>query len=132
MALNITQSVTDAWNAMYKRKCKFIVIRIDDNDAIVEAQGDSKSTFDDFKAAVPIDQPRWLVYDLAFTSKDGKINNKVIFAMYCPDKCTDGKAKFVYANKKADVRVKIDQINKEVQVNDHGDLKESEWIEIFE
>ena len=42
-------------------------------------------TFEEFKAAVPKDQPRFLLYDYEKKLEDGQNKSKMIFALYCPD-----------------------------------------------
>jgi hypothetical protein len=48
--------------------------------------------------------------------------------MYSPDNCTVGPLRVVYTTHKGTVKSKISPVYKELQINDHSDIKESEWI----
>lgn len=134
--MEVAQEAIDTWRNMRKNNGdhRYIILKIaEDNEKLVtvDVAGEKNGTWDDFKAAMPKDLPRFAVFDLQYKTNDGRQESKLCFFMYCPDNCTNGKIKFAYSNNKAVVRSKIDPINKEFQVNDHDDLKENDFIEEF-
>ena len=77
---------------------------------------------------MPTDQPRYAVYDLEIVKSDGRHESKLLFVMYSPDNCTVGPLRVMYTTHKGTVKSKISPVYKELQINDHSDIKESEWI----
>ena len=63
--------------------------------------------------------------------KGGINNNKVIFVQYVPDDCTKNQLKFAYANHKEVVKTKVQQINKEMQINDPDDVTRTKFVDEF-
>lgn len=72
------------------------------NKVLVESIGERDATFNDFKEAMPKDQPRWAVYDLHVEREDGSTTNKLVLFLYSPDAYT-GSDKFFYATAKSAV-----------------------------
>ena len=85
-----------------KRSYRYIIFKIseDGNTAEVQKAGARDETFAQFKEQMPVDQPRYAVYDLEFKTEDGRAESKVVFIMYSPDNCTNSQLRFVYANNK--------------------------------
>ena len=62
-----------------------------------EKAGESLAAFADFKSKMPIDQPRWAIFNLEWKSDDSRVINKLAFINYCPDSCTNAKLKMKIA-----------------------------------
>eukprot|EP00352_Strombidinopsis_acuminata_P006837 CAMPEP_0176368264 /NCGR_PEP_ID=MMETSP0126-20121128/22476_1 /TAXON_ID=141414 ORGANISM="Strombidinopsis acuminatum, Strain SPMC142" /NCGR_SAMPLE_ID=MMETSP0126 /ASSEMBLY_ACC=CAM_ASM_000229 /LENGTH=110 /DNA_ID=CAMNT_0017726451 /DNA_START=105 /DNA_END=437 /DNA_ORIENTATION=+ len=101
------------------------------NEILLENKGARDATFDDFKAAMPADEPRYAIYDLEYNTEDGRKESKLLFIMYSPDSCVGAKGrtlKFAYANNKETLKNKCNPTHRELQVNDHEDIKEASWV----
>lgn len=112
-----------------KRTYRYLIVKMGETGPVLEHAGARDATFDMFRDHMPKDEPRWCLYDLEYTTTDGRKESKLVFCMYCPDMCLEQKVKFSYANAKNAVKEKMSPVNRELQVNDHADIKESEWIE---
>lgn len=134
-ALVLDDAIAETFNALrMKRAHRYIIVGIseDGTKATCEAIGERSANFDEFKSKMPTDQPRYAIYDLEFTTKDGRKESKLVFIMYSPDTCTKGTLRFVYAQNKDAIKAKMSPVHKELQVNDPADLNENEWIEDFQ
>ena len=80
---------------------------------------------------MPKGEPRMAIIDLEWTAKDGRHVSKVCFIKYSPDDCSNSKLKFAYTNNVMNVKEKCSPCAKEFQINDHSDLKESDFVEAF-
>ena len=89
-----------------------MVMNAGGTEVSVEKVLDKEATFDDFKAALPDDQPRFGVWLLSY-EKDGRKQSQICFVIYSPDACTNAGAKFAYANAKEAVKTKCSPVNKE-------------------
>ena len=78
--------------------------------------------WDEFLKAVPENEPRVMIYDYTWTKKDGVKASKLVYFMYCPDTCTDSKAKFHIANATNSIKAVCSPINIELQRNEKADL----------
>mmetsp|Transcript_80295 Transcript_80295/g.209403 ORF Transcript_80295/g.209403 Transcript_80295/m.209403 type:complete len:138 (-) Transcript_80295:169-582(-) len=107
-----------------KKNLRYIIYTIKDKETIVfESEGDMEKTFDDFKAALPKDEPRYAVLDFPYKSEDGRDQSKLTFVFWSPDS-TGVKSKMLYASSKDAIKKKLTGIMKEMQCNDEGDLDE--------
>ena len=134
---DITNDAATQLKNFGSRKCKWAIFKIpDDKDCGCDVQdfsagtGDCAADFAAFAEKIPTDQPRWLVYDLAF-DKGGINHSKICFVQYVPDDCTKMATKFAYAQGKEPVKAQLPQVNKELQVNDHADVTRDKFIEEF-
>jgi cofilin len=59
-------------------KAKFIIYKIDDGKIITEFKSESES-FEDFITQLPADDCRYAIYDMKFTTTDGRPGNKLVF-----------------------------------------------------
>lgn len=114
-----------------KRLHRFMIVKMEEGIPTLEHTGERNATFEDFAALMPKNEPRWAIIDLEIKSGDGRVENKIVFFMYAPDSCSNGKDKFAYAHKKDIVKAKMSPVHKELQVNDHGDLTYDRTCEEF-
>ena len=117
-----------------KRAYRYLVFKINDaqNGIEVEHAGPRDASFETFKSHMPENEPRYAVYELEFTKSDGRQEFKLLFINYSPDNCTQGAVRFVYSTHKETVKNKCSPVHKGLQVNDHADIKESDWIAEFQ
>ena len=116
-----------------KRAYRYLIFKINEgqNGVELEHAGPRDATFDAFKSHMPTDQPRYAVFDLEFTTADGRKEGKLLFLMYSPDSCAQGNLRFLYSTNKDAMKQKCSPVHKELQINEHADLKESDWISEF-
>lgn len=136
MACAINDEVPAAFQQIRKNKSRFMVVKIaikedEHEEVVVETVGPRDATFADFKAAMPTDEPRYAAYDLEFTTDDGRKVTKLMFILSSPDNCKVPKDRFKYAQYKDAVQTKMPDCSKGLQINDHGDINEQDWIEMF-
>jgi len=79
---------------------------------------------------MPASEPRYAVYDLEIQKSDGRKESKLLFIMYSPDSY-GGPLRIVYTTHKGAVKSKMSPVHKELQINDHADLKESDFLGEF-
>ena len=133
--LQVHADIAEKFSALrMKRAHRFMIVKIseDGTEAVIDACAERSATFADFKAAMPASEPRYAIYDLEYSTKDGRHESKLVFVMYSPDSCPPGQIRFVYAQNKETVKNKMSPVHKELQINDIADLNEAEWIEDFQ
>ena len=115
-----------------KRAYRYLVFKVNDTQTGIEVEhaGARDASFETFRSHMPTDQPRYAIYDLEFKKSDHP-ESKLIFVMYSPDTCTQGSLRFVYSTHKDAMKQKCSPVHKEMQVNDHADIKEADWIAEF-
>jgi len=72
-----------------------------------------------------------VVYDLEYQEPDGRKVSKLCFIMYSPDDNTDNAEKFVVACNKDIVKAKVNEVNRDFQINRWDDLNEEDFIKAF-
>mmetsp|Transcript_78039 Transcript_78039/g.168754 ORF Transcript_78039/g.168754 Transcript_78039/m.168754 type:complete len:139 (+) Transcript_78039:32-448(+) len=77
---------------------KFITYNITDGMINTEIVGESEE-FEDFLSALPPDDCRYAIYDMNFTTTDGRPGNKLVMVAWAPDSAKV-KSKMVYAGSK--------------------------------
>lgn len=79
---------------------RFFVYKIEnDSEIVVDTFGDKTKNYDDFTECLPPTECRYGVYDLDFTTVDGRNANKLVFISWSPD-VAKIKNKMVYAASK--------------------------------
>jgi len=128
--INIDEAVAATYKKLFQRKARFMTVKVDkvdEHDVVcVDVAGEKTATFDDFLAAMPQDECRFAAYNLEWTHEE-RLMEKVVFIFYSPDTVKDKKARFTYAQYKDKVQQKMDNSARTFQINDHADLKESDF-----
>eukprot|EP00747_Dinoflagellata_sp_TGD_P164328 gnl/TRDRNA2_/TRDRNA2_184124_c0_seq1.p1 gnl/TRDRNA2_/TRDRNA2_184124_c0~~gnl/TRDRNA2_/TRDRNA2_184124_c0_seq1.p1 ORF type:complete len:138 (-),score=43.77 gnl/TRDRNA2_/TRDRNA2_184124_c0_seq1:137-550(-) len=130
-------AVDDACVTVYnemkmKKQLKFVLFKIQDKKLIViDSQGDTSKTMDDFKAALPTDQPRYGLVDIEYTTDDGRPQQKLTFVMWSPDDTCSVKDKMLYASSKDAIKKKLVGVMKELQANEMSDLSEENILAVM-
>jgi len=94
-----------------RRKHRFVIFKIDlETEAItVDLAGAKKGTMAEFKAALPYTDCRYAVYDYEFTTKDGRITDRLLFLTWMPHNATP-YSKMAYASGKGMLREGLDGV----------------------
>ena len=133
-SFQVSEEVVQVFNKLKNQRAhRFIVFKVLDGASGVDVEyaGARDETFEHFRNKMPANEPRYAVYDLEFTKADGVKSSKILFIMYSPDSCTQGQLRFIYSTNKDAIKNKVQPVHKELQINDHADLKEVDFIGFF-
>ena len=124
--------ITEFTALRMKRAHRYMILKVNEDKTaiVIEKLGARDETFDQFKENMPKDQGRYAIYELEYTTHDGRIESKILFLLYAPD-ILDSKDKFVIATTKDAVKKKLQPFNKEIQVNDWADLDAEAFTRYF-
>merc|ERR1719468_1188786 len=105
---------------------KYFTCRIHNKKQIVidKIEEDLDVDWAAFVSALPLEEPRYAVADVAYTTDDGREQKKLTFFVWSPDDKTTVKDRMLYASSKDAIKKKLVGLMKEVQANDTGDLDE--------
>jgi hypothetical protein len=133
--MQVPAPVVEAFTELrMKSTHRYMIMKISDDRSSIEIEhlGEKEATFDEFKAKVIPNSPRFIIYDLCWKTDDGRAVSKICFINYNPDGEQDASdLRFICANAKEAVKAKLNPTHREFQINDYADIKESEWIEEF-
>jgi cofilin len=97
-SFTVSEDAIQHFNDMrMKRTHRYVILKVEGSQAVLESVGAREATFDAFKEAMPKNEPRFAVYDLEFKKEDGRSESKVVFIMYSPDECTSIQLRFAYS-----------------------------------
>lgn len=82
-----------------------------------------ESSWEDFQASFPSDEPRWSVYDFDYKNKEGQDRNKLILVKWCPDNVKI-KAKMMHSSSSDALGKKCKGVP--IQANDRDELNYNE------
>jgi cofilin len=106
-----------------RTKAKFIIYKIDGPNIVAEKLVESGS-FDDFVALLPSDDCRYAIFDMDFTTNDGRPGNKLVSISWAPD-TAKVKAKMVYAGSKDALTRALVGVATKVHATDLSELTET-------
>ena len=126
--VKVSDACVEVYNEIKMKKSKkYVLFKIENKkEIVIDCDGDASKTFDDFKAALPEDQPRYGLVDINYTTDDGREQSKLTFVMWSPDDKCGVKDKMLYASSKDAIKKKFTGIMKELQANDMSDLTDDE------
>ncbi|CAB1103242.1 unnamed protein product [Ectocarpus sp. CCAP 1310/34] len=102
---------------------RYFIYKIEnDAEIVVDTFGDKTKTYEDFTACLPPNECRYGVFDLDFTTRDGREANKLIFISWSPDTAKI-KNKMVYAASKEAIKSALMGIGIHLQATDQGELE---------
>lgn len=106
--VTVNDAVVEAFNAFKLHRephnNRFFVYKIENSsEIVVDTFGDKSKNYDDFVACLPTNECRYGVFDLDFTTTDGRQGNKIVFISWSPDTAKI-RQKMVYAGSKVTVR----------------------------
>ncbi|KAK3271555.1 hypothetical protein CYMTET_20103 [Cymbomonas tetramitiformis] len=122
-------AVSDDCVATYKQLVtksaySYLIFKLNEEagTVIVGEQGQKGDTFGDFVEALPDGDPRYAVFDYAYTNDDGCKFNKILFIMWAPEG-SPLKNKMLYASSKDYFKQHLDGVALEIQATDFDDLE---------
>lgn len=84
----IDPDVSSNVKAVMQNTNRYVTCAVDANNNISFCStGPMDSTFEAFCNDLPTDEPRYAIYNLAWTSSDGRNISKILFIAYIPDEC---------------------------------------------
>lgn len=113
-------------------KVKALIFHIKDKKEVVldkcvgSKDADEETNWKELKTALG-DEPRYVLYDMAYNTDDGRPQAKIVFIFWSPDS-GPVMQKMLYASSKAAVATAFNGIAKEYQANDQADLDREEVI----
>ena len=132
--INIPDEVRAEFQALrLKRKYRYIIMKVNEaKDGVeVEKTGERDETFDQFKENMPKNNSRWAVYDLEWNADDGRKLSKLLFILFAPDDNLDKAERFVVTCNKDQVKSKMSETNRDLQINSWDDLNQDKFIAQF-
>ena len=132
--INIPDEVRAEFQALrLKRKYRYIIMKVNEaKDGVeVEKTGERDETFDQFKENMPKNNSRWAVYDLEWNADDGRKLSKLLFILFAPDDNLDKAERFVVTCNKDQVKSKMSETNRDMQINSWDDLNQDKFIAQF-
>ena len=100
---------------------------------IVDKTGDRDKTFQDMKADLSKDEPRYIVYDARYhTEGENQLREKIVFIKLVPENA-DRRAKMVYSSTEKELKTKLGTatISASFHYDDHSKIDEKEIIEFM-
>ncbi|XP_066933902.1 uncharacterized protein [Clytia hemisphaerica] len=116
------------------RKHRFIFYKIRRNGKGVSVnfcrKGKRDATFADFLREVPKEEPRYIIYDFTYMTKEWEKRDRILFIFWSPDRarCED---KVQYTSTKSAILKEVQKVfaMKHIEVTDFNELKENDLIE---
>jgi cofilin len=105
-----------------KLKARYVTYKIADGQ-IVEDQISMDGSFDDFLATIPEDDCRYALYDMAFTTNDGRPTSKLVLITWAPD-TAKVKSKMLYAGSKESLNRAFTGVGIKINATDLSELTE--------
>jgi cofilin len=62
-------------------KAKFVIYKIEDGKIVTEKRSESDN-FEEFISSLPVDDCRYAIYDMNFTTSDGRPGNKIVMVAW--------------------------------------------------
>lgn len=109
-------------------KNRYITYKIDGANIVTEALGENDATFDSFVASLPENDCRYAVYDMHFTTADGRETSKLVQVSWCPE-TSKVKSKMVYAGSKDALTRALVGISVKMTATDMSELTEALMLE---
>ncbi|XP_038050943.1 cofilin-like isoform X2 [Patiria miniata] len=127
--MEVDEEVSTIYNDMKLRKTlKWITFKLENKKKIIKDQsaepndnyGD-KTQFDEMKAKLT-SEPRYILYDFKFDSKEGRKINKIAFIFWCDDDNAKIGDKMIYASSKDTIKKAFTGLGLEFQANTMAQL----------
>ncbi|KAI8341481.1 hypothetical protein BC941DRAFT_417005 [Chlamydoabsidia padenii] len=105
-----------------RKKYKYIIFKLSDDfkEIIVESTAET-STYDEFVAKLPAEEPRYAVYDFDYEKPGEGQRNKITFFAWTPDNAKI-RQKMVYASSKEALRRQLVGFAIEIQGTDFSEV----------
>merc|ERR1712130_1019807 len=87
-----------------KKNIRYVVFKIENRKRIVIdtdiPEGPKNTTWQDFQAVLPENEPRYALVDVEYETEDGRPQDKLTFVVWSPDDKCGVKDKMIYASSK--------------------------------
>mmetsp|Transcript_14503 Transcript_14503/g.13108 ORF Transcript_14503/g.13108 Transcript_14503/m.13108 type:complete len:139 (+) Transcript_14503:35-451(+) len=122
--VTVSDSVVNQFNDLKlgRFKAKYIIYKIEGGLIVTEKVGESEK-FDDFIASFPEDDCRYAIYDMNFTTTDGRPGNKLVSISWAPE-TSKIKSKMLYAGSKDALTRAFVGVSTKVAATDLSELTE--------
>mmetsp|Transcript_8817 Transcript_8817/g.9336 ORF Transcript_8817/g.9336 Transcript_8817/m.9336 type:complete len:139 (-) Transcript_8817:107-523(-) len=120
--VTVSDDVINHFNEMKLKRIqpKFVVYKIEGGLIVKDTESES-ANFDDFLSSLPPDDCRYAVYDMDFTTTDGRPGNKLVMVAWAPDSAKV-KSKMVYAGSKDALGRSLVGISTKITATDLSEL----------
>jgi len=108
-------------------KAKYLIYKIEGGVIVTERTGEDES-FEAFVGLLPPDDCRYAIYDMNFTTTDGRPGNKLVSITWAPDTAKI-KSKMVYAGSKDALTRALVGVSTKVSATDRSELTAAIIIE---
>ena len=71
-----------------RKRYRFLIFKIGDDEVEVERVGERGETFEDFKMALPFTDARYGIFDQDYLTHDGRPASKIWFVSWLPSNST--------------------------------------------
>lgn len=109
-------------------KHRYIIYKIDGPHIVTEKLGEPDASFDEFVSSLPEADCRYAVYDMHFTTNDGRETSKLVSVAWCPEN-SKVKSKMVYAGSKDALTRSLVGISVKMTATDMSELTEAYMLE---
>mmetsp|Transcript_14670 Transcript_14670/g.22137 ORF Transcript_14670/g.22137 Transcript_14670/m.22137 type:complete len:139 (+) Transcript_14670:95-511(+) len=127
--VTVSDEVINEFNEMKLKRInpKFIVYSIVDGVIVTDMRSESDN-FEDFLNALPENDCRYAIYDMDFTTTDGRPGNKLVMVSWAPD-TAKVKSKMVYAGSKDALTRSLVGVSTKITATDVSELTVDIMIE---
>lgn len=124
----IADEVSTTFQELKARKSNYVLYRLNDTlDEVIVDKAGTAETYDAFLELLPGDEPRFVVYDLAFTKGDGAKRGKIVLISWCPEG-TKIKLRMVHSSTYNQLRNQLDGVQVYVQATELSDVEYDELV----
>lgn len=124
----VEDSVVKAFQELKTRKVNTVFYRLSDDLSTIVPDSAGTWTHDELLEKLPQAEPRFVAYDLTFTTSEGEgQKSKIVLISWCPEG-TPIKQRMVFASSYNTLRNTLDSAQIYVQATDLSDLEYDELI----
>ncbi|MEU3262408.1 actin-binding ADF family protein [Streptomyces bacillaris] len=124
----VEDSVVQAFQELKtKRTVNTIFYRLSDDLSTIVPDTKGTWTHDELLDKLPKDEPRFVVYDLAFTKVGEGVRNRVTLISWCPEG-TKIKQRMVHSSSYGTLKNTLDGIQVYIQATDLSDVEYDELV----
>eukprot|EP01084_Bolivina_argentea_P063261 115559_1 len=112
---------------------RFYVYKISDDatQIVIDCHGEKSCTYDNFVEKLPANECRYAIFDLDYTTKDGRPGNKIVFITWTPD-TAKVRNKMMYAGSKESIKTALVGVQVHLQATDQSELERNHVIATLE
>mmetsp|Transcript_264 Transcript_264/g.477 ORF Transcript_264/g.477 Transcript_264/m.477 type:complete len:140 (+) Transcript_264:87-506(+) len=128
--ISVSDDVINEFNEMKLKRIspKFIVYSIVDGQIVTENRGETEASFEEFISNLPADDCRYAIYDMDFTTTDGRPGNKLVMVSWAPDSAKV-KSKMIYAGSKDALTRALVGVSTKITATDLSELTVDAMVE---